>query len=213
MKSAAADTKNGGDEKTHILVTFTKQQKKHLIDYPLVKVSQGESILSIQRVHPLAFFFKTLVRLSIELFLIVSFLLLASTVFSSLFLPRPFLLNGFVAIIGITAMLSIELYAFFSWYYELYIITSKALIHKRFFHIAGPYSEVVLLDKVHQQEIDRFPPNLLYDYFRIENVTVRFHKLERDEPFIFVTPENSQEIEDVLQDITIQRSSQNSYVA
>lgn len=207
MKTAAVDTKNGEDNKAHVLVEFAKQQKKHLIDYPLVKVSQGENILCIQRVHPIAFFFKTLVRLSIELFLITSFLLATGTIFSSLFLPRPLLLNGFVALIGITSILGIELYAFLSWYYELYIITNKALIHKRFFHIAGSYSEVVLLDKVHQQEIDRNPPNLLYDYLRIENVTVRFHKLERDEPFVFIAPENSQEIEDALQDITIQRSS------
>ncbi len=206
MKTAALDNKNGGYEKARVLVEF-KQPKKHLIDYPLVKVAQGETILCIQRVHPVAFFFATVLRLVIELFIVASFILLMGSLFASLFFPRPLLLDGFIALAAVVSVLTIELYTFFSWYYELYIITNKALIHKRFFHIAGFYSEVVFIDQVHQQEIDRNPPNLLYDYLRIENVTVRFHKLERDEPFVFTAPENAQEIEDTLQNITIQGGS------
>ena len=175
--------------------------KKNLTDYPILKLSEGESVVCIQRIHPLAFFLAATTRFVAEVFLFVSFLLLVNTpiLFSS-----TVLVNGFVALAGVTSILLVEIYAFLSWYYQFYMITNKAIIHKRFFRIAGGYSEVVFLDQMHQQEIDRNPPNLLYDYLRIENVTVRFHKFERDEPFVFTTPENAQEIEDAIQDITIQ---------
>ncbi len=180
-----------------------KEIKLH--DYPLVKCAAGEKILCAQREHPVTYILAMLARLVTEIFIFISFFLVAysTLALANLFVNKQILFL-LVAIIGSSTILLIELYAFLSWYYQFYIVTNKAIVHKRFFRISGFYSEVIFLEQIHQQEIDRSPPNLLYDYLRIENVTVLFHKLEREDPFFFHAPENAQEIEDAIQSITIE---------
>lgn len=185
--------------------SFEDLQPAKLHEYPLVKCAPGEKILCAQREHPFTFILSMLLRLATEIFIFISFFLVINSTLTltSLFVDKQtlFLL---VAIIGSSTILLIELYAFLSWYYQFYIVTNKAIIHKRFFRIAGFYSEVIFLEQMHQQEIDRSPSNLLYDYLRIENVTIRFHKLQREDPFIFKNPENAQVIEDAIQNVTVQ---------
>lgn len=180
-------------------------EETKLHDYPLVKCAPGEKIICAQREHQVTFILAMLLRLSTEIFIFISFFLVTNSTLTltSLFVDKQILFL-LVIIIGCSTILLIELYAFLSWYYQFYIVTNKAIIHKRFFRIAGFYSEVIFLEQMHQQEIDRSPSNLLYDYLRIENVTVRFHKLQREDPFMFKNPENAQEIEDAIQNITVQ---------
>lgn len=180
-------------------------KEANLHDYPLVKCAPGEKIFCSQREHPVTFIISSITRLATEIFIFIAFFLIASNTLAltSLFVDKKTILL-LAVIAGSATILLIELYAFLSWYYQFYVVTNKAIVHKRFFRISGFYSEVIFLEQMHQQEIDRSPSNLLYDYLRIENVTVRFHKLEREEPFFFKTPENAQEIEDALQKITIE---------
>lgn len=177
----------------------------HLLhEYPIIKCAPGEKVLCIQRQHPVAYTFTMISRLATEIFFFASFFFITYSTLSltSLFIDKQtILLLG--TIIGTSTILLVELYAFLSWYYQFYIVTNKAIVHKRFFRISGFYSEVIFLEQIHQQEIDRSPSNVLYDYLRIENVTVRFHKLEREDPFFFKAPENAQEIEDAIQNITV----------
>lgn len=180
-----------------------KETKLH--NYPIIKCAPGEMILCAQREHPVAFMFAMAVRLATEIFIFISFFFVVYSTLSltTLFLDKKtIILLG--TIVGLSTILLIELYAFLSWYYQFYIVTNKAIVHKRFFRISGFYSEVIFLEQIHQQEIDRSPSNLLYDYLRIENITVRFHKLEREDPFFFKSPENAQEIEDAIQNVTVQ---------
>ncbi|QQG40468.1 MAG: hypothetical protein HYV37_02755 [Candidatus Levyibacteriota bacterium] len=192
---------------SHVL--FDKSGKR-LQDFPLVKCAPGENVFCTQREHPVTYLLSMLARILTEIFIFTAFFLVVTNTlnFTSLFANKQTLLL-IATIAGMATILLIELYTFLSWYYQFYIVTNKSIVHKRFFRISGFYSEVIFLEQIHQQEIDRSPSNLLYDYLRIENVTVRFHKLERDEPFFFKTPENAQEIEDAIQSITIEAGSHN----
>ena len=59
---------------------------------------------------------------------------------------------------------------------------------------------------MHVQEIDRKPRNIFYDFLKIYDVYVYFHKLEKEEPFIFRNPQNSQKIEDVIEDLRTEKN-------
>lgn len=95
-----------------------------------------------------------------------------------------------------------------NWYYQFYIITNKAIVHRDSFRITGLHTEAVFENKLHIQDIERRTQNVIYDFLRIEDVYVYFHKLEREEPFIFKAPGNAQQIEDLLQRISIQGNNQ-----
>ena len=176
---------------------------KELEDYPVVKCVEGESILCVQRKHPV---------ILIGHLLLLSFTILTIPFsFSLILFTYPGLLNIVSAspvliVYGVLALaaifLVIAIYLFLSWYYHFYVITNKALIDRYSFRIGGPYSEVIFGDKMHVQEIDRKPRNIFYDFLRIYDVYIYFYKLEREEPFIFRNPQNSQEIEDLIEDLS-----------
>ena len=69
--------------------------------------------------------------------------------------------------------------------------------------MAGFYSESVMLNQMHQQRMERDSPNLIYDFLKIQDLYVYFHKLEREEPFVFKTPDDAQVLEDLLQGLII----------
>lgn len=69
--------------------------------------------------------------------------------------------------------------------------------------MAGFYSESVMLNQMHEQRMERDSPNLIYDFLKIQDLYIFFHKLEREEPFIFKTPEDAQLLEDLLQELII----------
>lgn len=144
--------------------------------------------------------------LSILLLFIPMLILLTSYSLSNL-LPNTLnnqILISYILLTTLSAFLVIELYTFMHWYYQFYIITNKAIIHRHAFRLTGPLSEAVFGENMHIQEIDRYSPNTIYDFLKIQDVYVYFHKLEREDPFIFRLPQNSQEIEDLLQDLVIQ---------
>lgn len=65
---------------------------------------------------------------------------------------------------------------------------------------------------MHVQDVTRKATNTIYDYFKIQDVYVYFHKLERERPFIFKTPENAQQIDDLIQSLVIQSNGERSNV-
>lgn len=178
---------------------------KELENYPVVKCVAGEEIICVQRKH--------LIILLGHLLLLSFTILTIPFSFSLIFFTYPDLFKMVVAnqvliVYGVLALASIflviALYLFLSWYYHFYVITSIALIDRYSFRLGGPYSEVVFGDKMHVQEIVRKPRNIFYDFLKIYDVYVYFHKLEKEEPFIFRNPENSQQIEDIIEDLSAQ---------
>lgn len=178
---------------------------KELENYPVVKCVEGERIICVQRKHP--------ITLLGYLILLSATILTIPFSFSLIFFTYPDLLgmvfvNQVLIVYGIFALASIflviALYLFLSWYYHFYVITTKALIDRYSFRLGGPYSEVVFGDKMHVQEIVRKPRNIFYDFLKIYDVSIYFHKLEKEEPFIFRNPENSQQIEDIIDDLSAQ---------
>lgn len=177
--------------------------KKSLKDFPIIKVTDGEEILCVQRQHPVILL-SQIFLLSIILFTIpISILLISYTLLAVLPLDNQILIS-YILLTTLSAFLVIELYTFMNWYYHFYIITNKTIVQRYAFRIGGPFSEAVFGENMHIQQIVRNPPNLIYDFLKIQDVSVYFHELERKDPFIFRSPQNSQEIEDLLQDLIIQ---------
>lgn len=176
---------------------------KELENYPIVTCREGEGIICVQRKHPV---------ILIGHLLLLSFAILTIPFsFSLIFFTYPDLLNMVVVgqvliaygVLTLTAIfLTVAIYLFLSWYYHFYVITNKALVDRYSFRLGGPYSEVIFGEKMHVQEIIRKPRNIFYDFLKIYDVYVYFHQLEREEPFIFRSPKNSQQIEDVIEGLS-----------
>ena len=182
----------------------TAKKRKRLKDYEIVKCVPGEKILTVQRQHPIIL----LAQIASQTFLALAFI--ATTFF---FLSYFHILNvsflnytlvSYIILAVASSFLLFTTYSFFSWYYRFYIITNKAILHRYSFRIGGEYSETVYADKMHVQDIDRISSNLLYDILRIQDVYVQFQTLEREKPFVFVAPENAQEIDDLIQKLIIE---------
>lgn len=180
---------------------------KKLEDYPVVKCVEGEKIISVQRKHPI---------ILVGHLLLLSFTVLTIPfAFSLIFLTykdflQPVIFSQVLIAYGIltlvTIFMIIAIYLFLSWYYHFYVITNKTLVDRYSFRIGGQYSEVIFGDKMHVQEIDRKPRNIFYDFLKIYDVYVYFHKLEKEEPFIFRNPQNSQKIEDVIEGLRTEKN-------
>ncbi len=173
-------------------VVFQESKEKEAI-----RLLPGEKILCLQRQHFVAFLFPMLVPIIIAgVFLLLLFLYQETVdVF-----PISATMQLAVIFSMFSFLLVFETFAFMRWYFQFYIITTKCLLHIHFFRIGGYHFDEVFLEKTPIREIDRSAPNALYDLFDIDNVYVHFQRLERPEPFIFVTPENPQIIEDLLEE-------------
>lgn len=178
---------------------------KRLEECPIIKCAPDEKILCVQRQHPITLIVPMLMPVLIALFV------LSSLFFVPIFFPQmiPFALYNttlpaYIMATTIVIVLVVETFNFMNWYYQFYVITNKAIIHRHCFRIGGEYSEVVFGEKMHVQDMVRIPQNVIYDFLKIQDVYVYFHKLEREEPFIFKTPEDAQIIEDLIQDLVTQ---------
>lgn len=197
--------KNLGEHEK-VLFEGSKQNQRtgRLEDIPLIKCSPGEKVVCVQRRHKIALVGPLLfpiIGAFIPFFIFMFIIQILPPWVTASFLNPTVL--PYIIILSMSIILLLEVFNFMTWYYQFYIITNKALLHRHFFTIGGFYSEVVFLEEVHQQEIIRQPPNFIYDFLKVQDVYVYFHKLEREEPFIFQTPSNAQEIEDLIQDLTI----------
>ncbi len=188
------------------------KDKKRLKDYPVVRCAPGEKILLVQRQHIVSLLDSILLEtIVVTIILLVIFSPIAFNIFLFLnFYNTTFAL--YLALTILSMFFLRNIYTFLHWYYQLYIITNKAIIHRSFFRIVGEYSETVYGDKMHVQDVTRKATNTIYDYFKIQDVYVYFHKLERERPFIFKTPENAQQIDDLIQSLVIQSNGERSNV-
>lgn len=179
--------------------------RKNLKDFPIIKTTEDEEILLVQRQHPIVLFSQMFFISGMLLLIPALFMFVSSSLPCSPPLPCATLniiynqaLLSFVLLTALCAFLTAEIYIFMKWYYHFYIITNKTVIERFSFRIGGPYSEVVVGENMHIQEIIREAPNIIYDFLKIQNVSVYFHKLEREEPFIFRLPQDAQAIDDLL---------------
>lgn len=189
---------------TKVLFDFKKRgninkEKKRLEDFPIVKCILGEKILCVQRQHSI----KLIAPLVLRTIVVLSILFPLFAISPSIQQILPFALNNsvIIAYIMLTALSTffvIEIFSFMTWYYQFYVITNKAIIHRYCFRIGGPYSEVVYHDKMHIQDVTRNSSNVIYDFLKIQDIYVYFHEIERKESFIFKTPSDAQAIEDLL---------------
>ena len=207
METASAMKKE--DIPTEVLFDLKRRgsignEKKKLEDFPIVKCAPGEKILIVQRRHKISLIGSVILETLISI--LVLFMLFSPIIFRNIITINFYNLTIalYIALTTISIFFLIEMYHFLLWYYELYTVTNKAIIHRHFFRIIGEYSETVYGDKMHVQDVARVATNAFYDYLKIQDVYVYFHKLERERPFIFKTPENAQEIDDLIQNLVTQ---------
>lgn len=173
-------------------VIFQESKEKELI-----KLLPGEKILCLQRQHFVALLFPMLVPIITVAVLFILLFLYQSAVE---FFPISAVMQLAVVLTMFSFLLVFETFTFMRWYYQFYIITSKCLLHIHFFRIGGYHFDEVFLEKTPIREIDKNAPNAFYDLFDIDDVYVHFQRLERPEPFIFVTPKDPQVIENLLEE-------------
>lgn len=176
---------------------------KGLENYPVVKCAEGEKILCVQRQHPIVLINQSVLSFVIIILIPVCLLLFGYSITDPFFevFKNPVLILH-ILLGSVALFFVLENYIFLSWYYHFYVVTNKALVEKFSFRISGPYSEVVMGEKLHVQEIIRKPLNLFYDFLRVNDVYIYFHKLEKEEPFVFRSPQDSQQIEDLIEDLS-----------
>lgn len=173
-------------------------QRKSLKEFSIIRCAEGENILCVQRRHPITFI------TSLSLQIVAAFFVLLSVTYILQFIsPYPILI-GYFNFLVISTLLITETFTLLSWYYEFYVITNKQLVHRYSFRIFGTYTESVYGEKMHIQEIERRSSNLIYDFLKIQDIYVYFHKLERENPFTFKTPSDAQVVDDLLQDLIVQ---------
>lgn len=169
-----------------------------------LKLFPEENIMDIQRQHKIAL----IIPLSGIIFsIILVIVMLISLIYYSgnlggsiLFIPA--LTASSVALSFLSALSG---YIFMHWFYMFYIITNKRLIHVHFFRIGGFHLDEVFHERTDPLEIDRKPRNFFLDFLGIEDIYVYFQRFERPEPFIFETPEDSNRIEELLEEHILKR--------
>lgn len=174
-----------------------------------IKLFPKEEVLDIQRQHPIAL----LIPLSAVILLTLSVIgILMGLFYYSIYIQDPlvFITATLVMAVTFTSLLALATYIFLHWFYMFYIITSKRLMHVHFFRIGGFHLDEVLHERTDPLEIDREPKNFFLDFLGIEDIYVYFHRFERPEPFIFETPENSNRIEELLEEHLLTRKERNN---
>ena len=208
MPSSIHKEKNHGKtlfqfaEKTEIMTN--KSREKRLEEFPVIKPGVGEKILCVQRKHPIALANAIIQQLFILLSILILILFTASFLQTTLTIrTTTWVVSAYMVLFAVCLFSVSLIYIFMNWYYEFYIITNRSILHRNCFRLAGPYSDIVYIDKMHLREITRVPPNILYDFLKIEDVHLYFQKMQQEEPFIFKTPSDAQTIEDLVHDLAI----------
>lgn len=182
-----------------IIYWFVDTSKSFNAEFRGIKLFPQEEVLDIQRQH--------LIALLIPLSAVISLIIAVVGILMALFRYWGYIEDPLIfitAILGVTAaftfLLAFSTYIFLHWFYMFYIITNKRLMHVHFFRIGGFHLDEVLHERTDPLEIDREPKNFFLDFLGIEDIYVYFHRFERPEPFIFETPEDSNRIEELLEE-------------
>lgn len=170
---------------------------KEIKNFKGLKLFPEEEILNIQRQHWILIL-PTLVIISLAILAVIAILISLFT-YQYIQQIQQIVFVILLAFVFITFLLALVIYLCLQWYYQIYIITTKRLVHIHFFRIAGFHLDEVLHEQTRPIEIDRNPENFIFNILEIEDVYVYFKRLERPDPFIFKTPHNSNVIVDILE--------------
>lgn len=174
-----------------------KIRKKYLLRN-LIKLYRGEKIVEAQRQHKIVLILPIFAASTIGIVASVGMIVLLY----QQFLEIPFLIIVNLFLTLISFLLVYATYTFMYWYYQFYIITTRCIMHKHFFRIAGYDVEEIFLETSPEREITRYSSNPIYGLFDIEDIYVYFQR-PGIEIFTFKTPENAQKIEDCLKEVSL----------
>lgn len=195
------------DKKYNILAVYTN--KSFNGEFRGIKLFPQEEVLDIQRQHLIALLLP-LVTVILLIFAVIGILM--GLFYFSVYIQDQlvFITAVLVLAVAFTSLLVLSTYIFLHWFYMFYIITNKRLMHVHFFRIGGFHLDEVLHERTDPLEIDREPKNFFLDFLGIEDIYVYFHRFERPEPFLFETPENSNRIEELLEEHLLTPKNRNN---
>lgn len=166
----------------------------------IIKLQPDEKIMLVQRQH-----FITLFTPFMFIFFILGFLIAGvfAVQYQTLFsIPLTLIVDVFLIVMCFLTTFGIFSYLY--WYYQFYVITNKYIIYRHYFTLGGHHSEEVFLETSPEREIQRGASNIIYGLLDVENVVVSFQRPGLGE-FVFIAPENPQEIEDTLEQTAYER--------
>lgn len=171
---------------------------KHLKSLDIISLITGEHVINIQRQHWIVLIVPMIFDI---LFVVVLFFVSLAVLQPQLPLFEYRLVVGYLVLFCLSFLFIVNTYIFMDWYYTFYIITTKRLIHARYFRLGGTYSEEVFLEGNTIRELDRTASNPIYDFFDIEDVAVYFKELEVHEPFVFKAPSDSRIVKHIIEEL------------
>src|SRR5260370_26279819 len=156
-----------------------------------IKLLSGERIYTIQRKHvisivlPLASYI-----LIMTILIIVSIIARIFLVISPLFfIDTVLLLLSFLAVFA--------MFISVNWFYQLYVVTNKRILHIHFFETQGEHFEEVFVAAEIEIKISRVANNFIYDILNVEDIYIEFRREYRQEPFIIRIPNRPEEFEEI----------------
>ncbi len=166
----------------------------------VIKLYPKERVVEIQRQHIISLFLPVAAVIILILVTILSLFLLELQKFISV----PNIIKIEVALIAINFCLVFTFFSFMYWFYQFYIITNRAIIHRFFFRFGGSHSEEVFLEASPEREILLESESPIFSLLGIEDVKVFFQRPGLGE-FVFKIPENPEGIENALEEISLGR--------
>jgi hypothetical protein len=167
-----------------------------------MKLLPGEKIYTIQRKHPISMILPLAAGVAIIAMLIATFTIIFwfYPVVSPLFFIDVMLL---ILSLLIVFIISSIMY----WFYQFYVITNKRILHIHFFQIQGKLSDEMFFTANTKIKVSRAASNLIYNILNLEDISIEFRRDVHKEPFIIQAPSHPREIEEILDNITMDVTS------
>ena len=167
-----------------------------------MKLLPGEKIYTIQRKHPISMILPLAAGVAVVAILIVTFTIIfwLYAVVSPLFFINVMLIILSLLIVFTTSNV---LY----WFYQFYVITNKRILHVHFFQIQGKLSDEMFFTANTKIKVSRAATNLIYNILNVEDISIEFRRDVHREPFIIQAPSHPREIEEVLENLSMDVTS------
>lgn len=167
-----------------------------------IKLLSGERICTIQRKRLISMVLPLAAYVLIMAMLIVAFIIIFW--FYPVFNPL-FLIDG--VLVMLSFMIVFIMFTTLYWFYQFYAVTNRRILNMHFFRLQGEVFGEVFLSAGAKIKISRVANNLLYNLLNVEDICIQFRREDREEPFILHTPDRPQEIEEILDRITVNGTS------
>lgn len=149
---------------------------------------QGEELFLVQRKHIFTLISPILLIISFFLMFAVLSFLLFYYIFASMML---FVLS---LLLFVSISMSLSVYSFAYWYYNLYILTSKKILEVKYSPLSSHVINDIFLEKVNCTEIDLSTKGFFHELIDMGDLTITFDRPTHQEEFMLQNIKNCDDI-------------------